>query len=283
MKFLALLLFLPVIGFSQIQFKHISLKEAKALAKEQNKPIFVDVFATWCGPCKYMANTTFQDSLIGNYFNREFINVKIDGEKADGPSIMSEYGITAYPTLLFISPKGELIERFVGAAETKTLRRLGIKTAHPDQDPVNNASKKYFASKKKETDLRDYILVLNENGEDSTAFYAEQYLKNVKSLDFSNEADRIVFAKGEKNPFSSFSDQFLASIALFTPKDAHDAMVRLILETFDAEMNSGSFGKTELVIRKFYPHLKQLNLVGLPTEDELVNEFKMQFDAEHGN
>ena len=283
MKFLALFLFLPVIGFSQIEFKHISLKEAKALAKEQNKPIFVDVFATWCGPCKYMANTTFQDSLIGNYFNKEFINVKIDGEKADGPSVMSEYGITAYPTLLFISPKGELIERFVGAAETKTLRRLGIKTAHPDQDPVNNASKKYFSSKKKETDLRDYILVLNENGEDSTAFYAAQYLKNVKSLDFNKEVDRIVFLKGESNPFSAFADQFLSSITLFTPKDAHDAMVRLILQTHEKGMNSGSFEQTELVIRKYYPYLQQLGLIALPTVDDLVNEFKMQFDAEHGN
>src|SRR6218665_1777384 len=97
MKFLAFLFLFPTTVFAQIEFQHITLNEARTLAKTQNKPVFVDVYATWCGPCKYMANTTFMDKEIGNYFNAEFINVKLDGEKADGPTVMSDFGTTASP------------------------------------------------------------------------------------------------------------------------------------------------------------------------------------------
>ena len=280
MKILAFLLFLPIIGFSQIEFQHITLKEAKALAKEKNKPVFVDVFATWCGPCKYMANTTFMDPEIGNYFNTEFINVKLDGEKVDGPSVMSEYGITAYPTLLFISPKGELIKTHIGAADVKTLRRLGIKAAHPDQDPVGNAAKKYNASKKKPEDLKSYVIVLNENADDSLAFYAGQYLKTVKSLDFNSDFDKMIFFNGETDALSTFCDAFLSNINSIPPKDAHDAMVRFILQTHENGIRTGSFEKTELVIRKYHPYLVQLNMIQMPGIEELVNEFKMQFEGQ---
>jgi len=280
MKFLFLLLFLPFVSFAQIEFQHITLKEAKTLAKEQNKPIFVDVFATWCGPCKYMAATTFMDPAIGTYFNTEFINVKLDGEKEDGPSVMSEYGITAYPTLLFISAKGELIKTHVGAADIKTLSRLGVKAAHPDQDPVGNASKKYNSSKKKPVDLKEYITVLNENADDSLAFYASQYLKTVNTLDFNSDFDRMIFFNGENDALSPFCDVFLTNIKIIPPKDAHDAMVRFILQTHEKGIAANSFEKTETVIKKYYPYLLELNLIQMPGLEDLVNEFKMQFEAQ---
>ena len=34
-------------------------------AADQNKPIFVDAYTTWCGPCKWMAKNTFTDEKVG--------------------------------------------------------------------------------------------------------------------------------------------------------------------------------------------------------------------------
>ena len=280
MKFLAFLFLFPTTVFAQIEFQHITLNEARTLAKTQNKPVFVDVYATWCGPCKYMANTTFMDKEIGNYFNAEFINVKLDGEKADGPTVMSDFGITAYPTLLFISPKGELVTKYVGAADIKTLRRLGIKAAHPDQDPVTIASKKYNSGKKSPSDLKEYITVLNENGDDSLSFYANTYLKTLKTIDFNSEFEKMIFFNGETDPLSPLCNDFLANFRALPPKEAHDLMVRFILETHQNGIDTKSFERTEKVIRKYYPALKELNLINLPELEELVNEFRMQFDAQ---
>lgn len=281
MKTLALvLIFIPFLGKSQISFQHISLKEAKALAIKENKPIFADVYATWCGPCKYMASTTFMNPEIGTYFNKEFINVKIDGEKEDGPNVMHEYGITAYPTLLFISAKGELVETFVGAADIPTLKRLGIKVAHPDQDPVKLALNKFHKSNKNDDELKELVSVLNANADDSLKFYSALYLATRKSLDFNKEFDRLAFLKGESDPFSLNTNAFTASMNLFQPKEAHDFMVRMILETHEKGINNGSFDNTEKTIRKFYPYLAQLGLITLPDVESLVNEFKMQFEAQ---
>ncbi|WP_165784679.1 thioredoxin family protein [Solitalea longa] len=90
-----------------IEFEHTSWKEIVQKAKEQNKPIFVDVYTSWCGPCKAMASTVFTKPEIGEKFNKGFVNVKIDAEKGEGIAITKKYMVGSYPTYLFINPADE--------------------------------------------------------------------------------------------------------------------------------------------------------------------------------
>ncbi|MES2799460.1 MAG: thioredoxin family protein [Bacteroidota bacterium] len=100
---------------SDIKFKQLSLSDAKALAKEEGKLIFIDCHTSWCGPCKKMAATSFKDEEVTQVFNEKFINLKIDIEKdADGPEIARLYKIKAYPTLLVINANGKLVKERVG-------------------------------------------------------------------------------------------------------------------------------------------------------------------------
>ncbi len=48
---------------AQIEFFHGTWQEGLQEAKKTGKPIFVDAYAKWCGPCKRMAKTTFMDIL----------------------------------------------------------------------------------------------------------------------------------------------------------------------------------------------------------------------------
>ena len=63
--------------------KWLSLQEADSLYQKNPKPIFIDVYTDWCGWCKRMDATTFQDDNIAQYLNTNFYPVKLDAETND--------------------------------------------------------------------------------------------------------------------------------------------------------------------------------------------------------
>ncbi len=98
-----------------IKFLNISLEKAKELAEKSEKIIFIDAHTTWCGPCKKMAATSFQDQEVAEAFNSKYINLKVDIENdPDGQEIARMYKVQAYPTLLFINSRGKLLKTLVG-------------------------------------------------------------------------------------------------------------------------------------------------------------------------
>ena len=91
-----------------------TFEQALAMAKEANKMLFVDCYTSWCGPCKMMATQVFAQKAAGDYFNKEFVSIKIDMEKGEGPTVKNRFGVRAYPTFLFIDQTGKEINRIVG-------------------------------------------------------------------------------------------------------------------------------------------------------------------------
>lgn len=66
----------------------LSLSEADSLYKIQPKPMFIDVYTDWCGWCKRMDATTFQDQSVASYLNANFYPVKLDAEMDDSVVFM---------------------------------------------------------------------------------------------------------------------------------------------------------------------------------------------------
>lgn len=102
-----------------IIFESGSFTEALVKARTENKLLFVDVYTSWCGPCKRMSQETFTQTKLGNYFNRNFINYKQDGEKNDGPELMKKFDITTVPTFLFLDGDGKLVLKLHGFHDAK--------------------------------------------------------------------------------------------------------------------------------------------------------------------
>lgn len=108
-----------------IKFRDISLEEAKKAAKKEKKLIFIDAYASWCGPCKMLDKNTFPDKSVGTYFNDKFVCLKIDCEKhPDGKGVMGTYNITAYPTLLWVDADGKLVKKELGYKTPEQLLRV---------------------------------------------------------------------------------------------------------------------------------------------------------------
>ena len=107
--------------------KGLTWTEIVAKAKAEKKFIFLDCFATWCGPCKFMNQFVFTQRTVGEYFNEHFINVTLQMDQtgvdpadvrqsyALAKRITRDYGVTSYPTYLFFDSLGVVVHRVVGS------------------------------------------------------------------------------------------------------------------------------------------------------------------------
>lgn len=108
-----------------IQFIHQDWDKALQQAKEQNKLIFIDIYATWCGPCKLLQKKTFTDQNVADFFNENFINLSIDGEKTIGPMLAQKFAIQGYPTLIVTDADGKPVVYTMGFVEPENLLYFG--------------------------------------------------------------------------------------------------------------------------------------------------------------
>ena len=97
-----------------IEFQHLTFEKAIAKAQLENKIVFIDAYATWCGPCKELSKKTFTDKKVAQVFNASFVNVKIDVDESEGKRFAEKYEISSIPTLLFFDGKGNLLKQVKG-------------------------------------------------------------------------------------------------------------------------------------------------------------------------
>ncbi|MDB4583091.1 thioredoxin family protein [Draconibacterium sp.] len=108
-----------------ISFHQGTWEDALQLAKKEGKPIFLDISASWCGPCKMLKARTFPNEEVGKFYNANFINVAVDGEKGEGIKLAGKYRIKGYPSLIFIDRNGELIAQTAGYRNPKQFIDIG--------------------------------------------------------------------------------------------------------------------------------------------------------------
>ena len=88
-----------------------SVDQAKKLAAKSHKPIMIDFWAKWCGPCLQMLATTYKDKQVLEK-SKLFVPVLINYDKA--PEVVKKYKISSMPVLIFLDSKGKIIEQSGG-------------------------------------------------------------------------------------------------------------------------------------------------------------------------
>lgn len=121
--------------FKGVEFFEGSWKELKEKAGEENLPIFVDAYAAWCKPCKWMKNNVFTNWRMGLYYNRNFINYRFDMETKAGKRFADKYVIKNYPTLLYFDEEGDLIHKAEGAKNVNEMLKIsrGVMNAFKEE------------------------------------------------------------------------------------------------------------------------------------------------------
>jgi thioredoxin-related protein len=134
-KIVYICLFVLLVSLSSAaqEIKWVTFNEAIALQKKSPKKIMMDVYTSWCGPCKMLDKNTFQNKDVAEYVNKHYYAVKFNGEGNDvvtfkdntftnpnynaananrrnsAHQLASYLQISAYPTIVFFDETAEVI------------------------------------------------------------------------------------------------------------------------------------------------------------------------------
>ena len=109
---------------TQLNFANMSLQQALDRAKVEDKMVFIDSYASYCLPCKQM-EVEFKNTALIDYFNKNFINVKIDMEGPYGDEFKNGFQIVFLPTLLFVDYNGKQHTKIDNVVSANELLSIG--------------------------------------------------------------------------------------------------------------------------------------------------------------
>jgi thioredoxin-related protein len=136
--FLSLALALPAVMMAQqAEIKWMTIEEVEVAQKKQPRKVIMDVYTSWCGPCKMMMQNTFSNADVINYINKNYYAVKFDAEGPkpvkfkgntysnpdydpnrqgrNGTHQFSRYmGVSAYPTIIYLDENLDVITPIPG-------------------------------------------------------------------------------------------------------------------------------------------------------------------------
>ena len=185
---IALFTITTVLSAQGIVFEHTPWKDVMSKAKEEGKAMFVDSYATWCGPCKRMSKNVFTKSEVGDFFNENFINLKLDMEKEDGVSFGHKYPVSAYPTLYFLAGDGEIIHKEKGGKSVEKLLKLGELVLRK-YDTSGQYVEAYEAGERNYNLVYNYVKALNKSGKPSLKI-SNEYIRSKPDI---TEDQRLLF------------------------------------------------------------------------------------------
>jgi uncharacterized protein YyaL (SSP411 family) len=82
-------------------------EEVFAEAQQQNKPVFLSLYATWCRFCRTMDQQTYGNDAIAQYVNEQFIPVRVDTDKR--PDVNTRYSQGGWPSTCLLTPEGDVL------------------------------------------------------------------------------------------------------------------------------------------------------------------------------
>jgi len=190
----------------KINFESTDWENTLKKAKEEEKIIFVDAYTTWCGPCKWMDANVFTDEKVGEFYNENFINVKIDQEKGEGILFQKAYGVRGFPSFLFIDAKGEILHRGIGSKPSAQFVSLGEAAIDPEQQ-IGKMMKQYedgdrsseflaeYAKRAFKAGLSDAGKVMAEYMETQDNWLTEENAQMLLELSYSSRPSNFIKSK----------------------------------------------------------------------------------------
>jgi len=213
-----------------IQFEQkLSWSQVLQKATQEQKFIFMDCYATWCGPCKKMDLEVYPKQWVGDYINTHFISIKVQMDTgkddaefikvwyANAQEIKREYKVSKLPTYLFFSPNGIIVHRSSGAMTDSSFLALATDAMRPGTQYYSKIEQ-YTAGLIPYGEMPPLALEASSNGDDHIAEdISKVYIR--KYLDESNR-DKLL---------ANVNIPFMKSPLFFTNLSSKDKVFSVML------------------------------------------------------
>lgn len=206
----------------QIIFETGDLASVYAKAKKENKLIFVDAMTTWCGPCKHMAKHVFTNDTVADYYNANFVNLKLDQEKGEGIEFAKKYDVNCFPNLMFLDVDGNVVHRIAGSMPNKEFIEFAKVTKTPEK-AFGALKATYESAVLNESNVVSYINLLMGCCQDPSP-KALTYISTVKEEDLIKRSNWIVVRDFVYNHESREVKYFLKNQAAFEKQYGKDTV-----------------------------------------------------------
>ena len=310
--FTAIIVFASLaISAQGIDFVEVTWQEALEKAKEEKKLLFVDSYAKWCGPCKRMAKYEFVKPEVGEIYNSNFVNLKLDMESKNGRTFDSQYPVSAYPTMFFLNGDGEVVKKVKGGKKAEQLISMA-KAVLRSHDTSGEFRAKYVEGDRSYETVYGYVEALNKVGKPSLRI-SNDYIKSNPDIKEEQlykfyhiatvDADSRVFdlmtthkndivplvsekaynekvksaciktiAKAIEYETESLFEEAIAKAAQHLTKDAEIFTLESKIKYYSSMRNGEKYGETAKEISKIY--LKEDPMKVKPLIGELQKKFK---------
>ncbi|MEZ0183064.1 thioredoxin family protein [Flavobacterium oncorhynchi] len=183
-----LLLACPTIALkAQEQSTQESWESAKKQAQTEKKLIFVDLYFTGCMPCAQMDKEVFPDPKVAAVLSKDFVTFKSDILKEEiGKKLCMKYGVTGFPTFLFMNADGKVIDIAGGFQNVEQFTAL-LQNA---KDAAKKGVFKKYSTEIQEKDYPDFYKQAYLDGKRNVPFEViDTYLK---SKDATEEVSFVI-------------------------------------------------------------------------------------------
>jgi len=125
---------------NKVNFFAGSFDHAKLKAGNEGKLFFVEFYAEWCTPCKWMDKTTFKNEMVVNQLNNNYVPLKLDIETNQGQDLKKQYEVNILPTILIFNSQGRMIERIEKTLSSESMVSMLSFHNNPENRIVVNHS-----------------------------------------------------------------------------------------------------------------------------------------------
>lgn len=235
-----------------IKFLEAGFGEVLALAELEGKLVFVDAYTDWCTPCKKMDKDVFTDKAIGDFFNNNFLSVKVNMEEGEGVDLAKKYFVYAYPSLLFVDYDGTVAHRYAGFLDTKGLLSLG-NTALDEGNNLEALAKRFEEGEREEAFLMQYLQASFRGGGGNHVAILEEYL-NTQSDWSKPETQELIFTLLDQ-PQSKLFDYFIANKANFVKVYGETTVANKIQTLVYGSLSKGEtpLSRADALFARAYP------------------------------
>jgi thiol-disulfide isomerase/thioredoxin len=215
-----------------VKFYGGSFENAKSKANEEGKLFFVEFYADWCTPCKWMDKTTFQNEEVVTLLNENYVPLKMDIESNEGTNLKAQYEIRMLPTILIFNSQGRMVDRVEKTMSSETMTSL----LNYHNNPSNRVSAYVVPNSSPNS-------VPNASGPNLDHLYGQYKMAEKFRTNYKLQVGNHMNYKSAFEQVKGLKDQFIEPIVVMNDYVNNKTQYKVLLGEFKTITEAESFRK----------------------------------------